>query len=253
MKFYKITFSPTGGTLKVADILTGALSGSAVAVDLTDSTRNFAGVSFAQEDVAVIAVPSYGGRVPGPASVRLGTMNGGGARAVLVCVYGNRAYEDTLAELEDIARQAGFRVIAAVAAIAEHSIAHKYAAGRPDEQDRQQLQTFAAQIQEKLSDGTDLQAHIPGNRPYKKAGGSSLVPVPAQGCNSCGLCAAKCPVQAIDPSDPRRICHGTCISCMRCVSICPQSARKVDPAMLEGINTMLSKVCTERKKGELFL
>ena len=73
--------------------------------------------------MAVIAVPSYGGRVPGTAAGRLGAIRGNGARAVLVCVYGNRAYEDTLVELQDIAKQAGFRVTAAVAAVAEHSIA----------------------------------------------------------------------------------------------------------------------------------
>lgn len=46
-------------------------------------------------------------------------MQGNGARAVLVCVYGNRAYEDTLVKLEDAAVQAGFQVVAGVAAIAE--------------------------------------------------------------------------------------------------------------------------------------
>ena len=37
---------------------------------------------------------------------------------------------DTLVELEDAAKQAGFQVIAAVAAIAEHSIARQFAAPR---------------------------------------------------------------------------------------------------------------------------
>ena len=62
----------------------------------------------------------------------------------------NRAFEDTLVELEDVAKHAGFRVIAAVAAIAEHSIARQFAAGRPDAQDAAQLAEFAQQIQQKL-------------------------------------------------------------------------------------------------------
>ena len=253
MKFYKITFSPTGGTLKVADILTGALSGSAVAVDLTDSTRNFPGVSFAQEDVAVIAVPSYGGRVPGPASVRLGTMNGGGARAVLVCVYGNRAYEDTLVELADTAKEAGFRVMAAVSAIAEHSIARQFAAGRPDAEDTQRLAGFAKQIQEKLARGEDTEPSLPGNRPYKKTSGSKLVPKPTSDCTRCGLCAAECPVQAIRPEDPKKVDESACIGCMRCVAVCPQSARRVNPVMLSAVGLALKKVCSDRKECELFL
>ena len=146
MKLYEITFSPTGGTQKAADLLTEALGGERIAVDLTDRTADFSAVAFTPEDVAVIAVPSYGGRVPAAAVQRLETMKGSSARAVLVCVYGNRAYEDTLVELEDAAKQAGFRIIAAVAAIAEHSIVRRYAAGRPDAEDAKQLQAFAGKI-----------------------------------------------------------------------------------------------------------
>ena len=61
------------------------------------------------------------------------------ARAVLMCVYRNRAYEDTLLELADTAEKAGFHVIAAVAAIAEHSVIREIAAGRPDAADRARL------------------------------------------------------------------------------------------------------------------
>ena len=253
MKLYEIVFSPTGGTQKVADLLTKTLGEGSAAVDLTDPTADFSDVSLTSEDVAVIAVPSYGGRVPVPAARRLGAIKGGGARAVLVCVYGNRAYEDTLVELEDTARQAGFRVVAAVAAIAEHSIARRYAAGRPAAEDQKQLREFGAKIQEKLSAGEDAAPNIPGNRPYKKAGGSGLVPKPTRDCNNCGLCAEKCPVQAIDPSDTRHTDKDKCISCMRCVSICPQSARKVGSVMLAAVDMALKKVCSDRKTGELFL
>ena len=67
MKLYEITFSPTGGTQKAADLLTEALGGERIAVDLTDRTADFSAVAFTPEDVAVIAVPSYGGRVPAAA------------------------------------------------------------------------------------------------------------------------------------------------------------------------------------------
>lgn len=253
MKLYEITFSPTGGTQKAADLLTKALDGACTAVDLTDSRTYFSAVAFNPEDVAVIAVPSYGGRVPSTATERLGTMKGNGARAVLVCVYGNRAYEDTLVELADTAKQAGFHVIAAVAAIAEHSIARCYAAGRPDAEDAKQLQAFAGKIQEKLSAGDDGEPKIPGNRPYKKAGGSGMVPKPTKGCSNCGLCAERCPTQAIDPSDPKHTDKDKCISCMRCVSICPQAARKVNSVMLAAVDVALKKVCSDRKEGELYI
>ena len=82
-------------------------------------------------------------RPPALAAQRIARIHGGGARCVLVCVYGNRAYEDTLVEMEDLAKQSGFQVIAAVAAVAEHSIMHQYAAGRPDQQDQEELKGYA--------------------------------------------------------------------------------------------------------------
>ena len=253
MKLYNIVFSPTGGTKQVADCFTGALEGEVTTVDLTDSKQDFRTVSLAKEDVAVISVPSYGGRVPAVAAERLGMVHGNGARAVLVCVYGNRAYEDTLVELEDTAKQAGFHVIAAVAAVAEHSIARQFAAGRPDVQDAKQFAAFAQQIQNKLSTGASSEPALPGNRPYKKAGRAGMVPKPTKDCTRCGVCAAECPVQAISKEDPKKVDEKACISCMRCIAVCPQGARKVNPVMLSAASLMLKKVCSERKECELFL
>lgn len=253
MKLYDIVFSPTGGTKKVADYLTGALAGDITTVDLTDSKQDFDAVSLTKEDVAVISVPSYGGRVPAVAAERLGAVHGNGARAILVCVYGNRAYEDTLVELEDAAKRAGFQVIGAVAAIAEHSIARQFASGRPDAQDAAQLSDFAKQIQRKLSGADSSEPAIPGNRPYKKAGGAGMVPKPTKECTNCGICAEKCPVQAIDRENLKKVDEKACISCMRFVAVCPQGARKFNPVMLSAASLMLKKVCSERKECELFL
>lgn len=253
MKLYDIVFSPTGGTKKVADYLTGALAGDITTVDLTDSKQDFDAVSLTKEDVAVISVPSYGGRVPAVAAERLGAVHGNGARAILVCVYGNRAYEDTLVELEDAAKRAGFQVIGAVAAIAEHSIARQFAAGRPDAQDAVQLSDFAKQIQRKLTGADNSEPAIPGNRPYKKSGGVGMVPKATKECTNCGICAEKCPVQAIDRENPKKVNEKACISCMRCVAVCPQGARKLNPVMLSAAGLILKKVCAERKECELFL
>lgn len=253
MDLYELYFSPTGGTKKAADMLSDGLSAERVNVDLTDREFDPAGVSLSGNDTAVIAVPSYGGRVPAAAAERLSGIKANGARAVLVCVYGNRAYEDTLVELRDIAERAGFRVVAAAAAVAEHSIARRFAAGRPDESDRAVLSGFAERIKEKLDSGSDAAPAVPGNRPYKKSGGGGMVPKPSKDCTKCGVCAAKCPVGAIDPSDPSKTDSKKCISCMRCISVCPHSARKLNGAMLAAVTAMLKKVCSDRKECELFI
>lgn len=253
MKIHEISFSPTGGTKKVSEILTSALKGEVIEVDLTDSKTDYGSFTLAQDDIAVIAVPSYGGRVPAVAAERLTMIHGNGACAILVCVYGNRAYEDTLVELQDTVKKAGFNVIAAIAAIAEHSIVRQFAAGRPDAQDAQQLTLFAEQIQEKIANLDHREPDIPGNRPYKKAGGAGTVPKPTKECIRCGICSEKCPVQAIDMDNPQKVNGSACISCMRCISVCPHSARKINPIMLSAASLALKKACSERKECELFL
>ena len=69
-KLTVLCFSPTGGTQKAADILVKALGDERTFVDLTDYRTDFAAVTFTPEDLAVIAVPSYGGRVPAAAVQR---------------------------------------------------------------------------------------------------------------------------------------------------------------------------------------
>ncbi len=253
MKQVQIVFSPTGGTAKVAQALAEAWGAPSDVVDLSDPSADFSAVSLAAEDVAWIAVPSFGGRVPAPAVERLLAIRGNGARCVLVCVYGNRAYEDTLAELQDAAEQSGFRVVAAIAALAEHSILRQYASGRPDERDLRELRGFAEAIRRKLDQPEAGRPAIPGDRPYKKRGGSGMVPEAGKDCVNCGLCARRCPVWAIDRAHVQKADAKKCISCMRCVAECPASARKVNGAVLAIAGAALKKACLVRKECELFI
>jgi len=255
MNVSQIIFSPTGGTKRVADIITQTWKTTVSEIDLTDAKTDYAALSLKQDDIAVIAVPSYGGRVPPLAAQRISKICGNQAQCVIVCVYGNRAYEDTLIELRDIAEECGFKVIAAVAAVAEHSIMHQYAAGRPDAEDKKELQNFAGKIWEKInSSATETSApQIPGSRPYKKAGGVGLVPKADSKCTNCGLCAENCPAQAISKENIKTADSKKCISCMRCVVKCPQKARKVNGAMVSAAALAMKKACSTRKGNEVYL
>lgn len=253
MGVYELTFSPTGGTKKTAKAVLEGIGGEAVEVDLTSRDVDFTGIRLGEEDVAVVSVPSYAGRVPAVAAERIALVRGNGARAVLVCVYGNRAYEDTLVELEDVVKAAGFRPIAAVAAVAEHSIARQFASGRPDGQDVAELAAFGRKIGEKIASGEAALPTLPGNRPYREAKGVGMVPKADKGCDSCGVCAARCPVGAIDREDPKSVDKDACISCMRCVAECPRSARKLNSVMLKAAGMALKKACSEKKACELYL
>lgn len=255
MNVSQIIFSPTGGTAKVADIITNAWGMPVHKIDLSHAETDHSALSLEKDGIALIAVPSYGGRVPSLAAQRLSNIHGNQAPCVIVCVYGNRAYEDTLIELQDIAEKSGFKVIAAIAAIAEHSIMHQYATGRPDAKDQSELNCFAQKILEKINGNlTEVTTpQIPGNRPYKKTGVASLVPKASSRCTNCGLCAAQCPAQAIRKENPKSTDSKKCISCMRCVAQCPQSARKVNEAVVSALVFALKKACTERKENELYL
>ena len=242
MNTVEIVFSPTGGTEKVAHIIGRQWSENTIKIDLSDPKADFSGYTINEEDRVLVAMPSFGGRAPAAAIERLRKIAGNGGKCTLVCVYGNRAYEDTLAEMEDAAKECGFRVVAAVAAVAQHSILPQYAVGRPDASDKKQLEQFAEQIAGK----TEAVVSIPGNRPYKKAGGAGLVPKVGKSCTKCGLCAESCPVQAIDAgrfkADSKK-----CISCMRCVKQCPEKARKVNGAMVSIAAMAIKKACSVRK------
>lgn len=254
MKYVQLIFSPTGGTRKVADAVTKHWDSGVETIDLSDAEADFSQCVFKAEDVVLIALPSYGGRVPAVAAERLHKVHGNFAKCILVCVYGNRAYEDTLAEMEDVARESGFDIIAAISAVAEHSIMHQYAAGRPDAGDLSLLEVFAGQIKEKLDSSQDFgKVQIPGKRPYKKAGGAGLVPKASGDCIKCGLCVRQCPVKAINPADMKSADSKKCISCMRCVTQCPHNARKVNGALISVASLAIRKACSVRKECEIFI
>jgi ferredoxin len=252
MKYVQIVFSPTGGTQKVADAITRSWP-TVEKIDLSVSTDDYSKYGLQAEDVALVAMPSFGGLAPQVALERLSQIDGNSANCILACVYGNRAYEDTLVQMEDVAEKCGFHVIAAISAVAEHSIMHQYATGRPNSMDCNQLSDFAAKIEEKVKSGNFAKPVLPGNRPYKKTGGAGLVPKAASACTECGLCAKQCPAHAINPQSPKTTDGKKCISCMRCVSNCPQHARKVNGLMVSIASLAIKKACSEMKQNELFI
>lgn len=75
----QITFSPTGGTKKVADAVSKGIGQEIESIELCVPASKIEAVTMAKEDVAVIAAPVYGGRIPALAVERISKIKGNGA------------------------------------------------------------------------------------------------------------------------------------------------------------------------------
>lgn len=254
MKLFEIYFSPTGGTKKISDLISRQFGYETIKLDLSNSMEDFSKFTFSEKDLCIIAVPSFGGRVPMAAMSNINKLKGNGSKVILVATYGNRAYEDVLLELKDTLTTLGFFCIAAIASVTEHSIMRQFATGRPDLKDKEELIKFSDKIKEILKqEKVTKDLYVPGNNPYKEYKVIPLVPEARQECMKCGLCAIKCPVNAISKDNPTLVEKEKCISCMRCVAICPNKARSVNEELILAVSKKLEKVCSERKMNELFL
>ncbi|MFH0727332.1 MAG: 4Fe-4S binding protein [Pseudomonadota bacterium] len=259
-----IYFSPTRTTRK---ILEGIARGIAVEniehLDLTPPTAETGTLGIVEADLVIMGVPVYTGRVAKTAVNRLGRLQTGKKTpAVLVAVYGNRAFEDALMELKSIAEATGFAPVAAGAFIGEHSFADDttpIACGRPDEKDLEEASAFGRLIRNKIKrmegPGAFLPLQVPGNFPYRERtvlpAGSPMTREAL--CTLCGTCADGCPTGAITLGDSVLTDATACIYCCACVKNCPAKARVMAMPVINGIAAKLSKSCSERKIPEFFL
>ena len=252
-----IYFSPTGGTKFVGEYIAQSIAGG-VELAMYDITVNNAGLAnrkFSSDELAVFCFPVFGGRIPAPVAERLEHISATQTPAVIIVVYGNRAYDDALLEAKSLTEKLGFKTIAAGAFISEHSVIRSFGKGRPDEADIKAEKDFAEAVLEKLNGAAENLVSIQFNdkASYKKYSGIPLKPRAGSKCVHCGLCAQNCPVHAICVDNPSKTDKAKCISCMRCLNICPNSARKLNPTLLAFATVVMKKYCSARKRPEMFI
>lgn len=244
-------FSPTGGTKKAAEIFCEGLAEHLTEVNLGDKKRE---IIQPECDLIIVAAPVFGGRIPELVSEKLKKIGGSGKKAVTLAVYGNRAYEDALLELNRIMEEQGFQVIASAALVAQHSMAPEVAKGRPDDADRKEIQDFAQQVQRKLEQRTREKVKVPGNYPYKEAMNLPVTPISLPECNLCGTCEKICPTDAIRIKDSSVMTDAEkCILCMACTAACPENARVLPAPLREKMGQMLGGLKDVRSAKEFFL
>lgn len=258
-----IYFSPTSTTKQVVEYIAQGMSPGVVQhTDLTLPEAETRPNASGQSDLAVLGVPVYAGRVPLLAAKRLQGMQAQGMPAVVVVVYGNRAYEGALVELKDIAASCGFVPVAGGAFIGEHSFASQdrpIANGRPDEADAVEARLFGEKIQNVLTSVSSVQdlhlLQVPGEipdkeRPEKK----EVAPVAdSERCILCGTCAEICPSGAIYINDEVQADPTECILCHACVKNCPTGAINFQAPPLLELADKLSRECQVRQEPEIYL
>jgi ferredoxin len=258
-----IYFSPTRTTKKILEGISEGLQFKTVeTVDLTPPEMKTGAPAMISDELVLLGAPVYSGRVPPQAAERIRRFQGRDTPAVVVVVYGNRAYDDALLELRDIAAAAGFRPIAAAAFIGEHSLsdaAMPIALGRPDRNDLEKARKFGESIRKKLEGMASLDAdavmQVPGQYPYKERSKRPPVsPVTREDlCIKCGRCAEVCPVAAITVEDMVITKPADCIRCIACVKNCPTGARRMEDLGARQTAKRLYETCSARKEPEVFM
>lgn len=252
-KVTTVYFSATYTTKRIVEHIANQLSDEITTYDITNED-SLEEVTIPKEELLIVGIPVYAGRVPAMAVDRIRRFKGEGTRAVTIAVYGNRDYDDALLELSDILSDNGFQVISAGAFIAQHSIFPKVGANRPDDADFEQMKGFAMETKKMLE--TDNKEWLPipikGNHPYKIPGSIPIFPSGTSSCKECGKCAQLCPAGAILLSQPKEVDETKCIKCGRCIVVCPTQSRQFQGMPYTLASEKFNSAYKERKEPEMF-
>ncbi|MBN1317081.1 MAG: 4Fe-4S binding protein [Anaerolineales bacterium] len=259
-KIRLVYFSPTGTT---RTILENIASGIGIeqfdCVDFTLYDAFPKVIDHFMNELVIIGAPVYSGRLPVVAVNRFKMLKADNIPAVIVVLYGNRAYDDALLELKDLAKELGFIPVAGGAFIGEHSFATRdlpIAMGRPDDRDLEMAKAFGEKVKNMITGIQSLdEIQVPGRYPYRNGKPSPPnSPVTKEDtCTKCEFCARVCPTNAISIGNTVSTDPDLCIFCCACIKICPTDARVMEEPSVLNITRMLNKDFSSRKDPEIFM
>ncbi|MBF8436893.1 EFR1 family ferrodoxin [Halanaerobiaceae bacterium Z-7014] len=260
MNLKLLYFSATDNTEAICKEIAAGIKKDYQIYDLTSKQARGKAYSFAGNDLLIVGVPVYSGRVPEFLVKVLQEIKGSSTPAVFVVTYGNRDYDDALLELKDIFEANGFKGIAGAAFIGEHSYGKEIAGERPDSDDLRLAREFGIRILKKLigikdlSDWPDLE--VKGSYPLKERSKrfKDIRPETTEACTECGICAENCPMEIISFENFRDIEPGKCIRCCGCIQKCPEDAKYfADPGFNRIKSYLIKNFSDIRKDPDLFI
>lgn len=252
-------FSATDTTSKVIKEVGNGISEKVNEYDITLPASREKNLAFGFNDVVIVGVPVYAGRVPDFLIDYFENIKGNNTLAIFIAVYGNRDYDDALLELKDTFEKNGFVSMACGAFIGEHSYTTKVGTGRPDFDDLKIAINFGMEIKEKLNNVEDFaqtnKINIKGNFPYReRKPGRKIAPETNDKCIKCGECAKHCPMGAIDFSNFKEIDATKCIKCCSCIKRCPVGAKYISDEVINKLTqALIDNYSAVRREPEIYL
>ncbi|MGN0176533.1 MAG: 4Fe-4S binding protein [Methanobrevibacter sp.] len=251
MKITEIFFSPSGTTKQVVDKIANSFEYESEVCDLLHFSEN---KEFTDDDIIIVGMPVFAGRIPETARDRLSKLSGNNTKAIAVANYGNAKVGDALLELVNLLKENNFDVTAAISTVSHHSIFDGVAVGRPDSADLEKLSEFGEKCVEKIESGESLQSEIPGNKPYVDHKQLPFtISCDVDKCVFCYDCVTVCPEKAIPDDDPAAIDLDICSRCTACIHICEENARRFTGEAFEAKKPVFESANSERKEVEYYL
>lgn len=259
-----IYYSATGNTRRIVEkMVEGLQKRWAVPVKWAPYTTPEERAHFGaieEGELIVWGTPVYAGKTPNKLRPFIEEhLQGCGNPTLLVSTFGNRGYDNALAEMAMIAATHNLRPIGAVAMAMPHAFDGSIGEERPTTEEWGALERYVAEL---VPEGRAM-GSLPGSgdAPYYRPLREDLSPaqflkavpqVDEARCCGCGECVSVCPMGSVRMSAGGVVVEGVCIKCGACIKGCRQGALSITDEDYQSHVRMLKAHCQRAAENVFF-